>query len=115
MAYDAAARALAPAVHVQVDEGSQLVGEELDMDARATVDVGRILPGQQADSHPEPPVSAAGSHMVTQKGPMGKTTIFPRGHARCQARCQARGPWEGGAPGGRSKQQSPHSPPPGSR
>ena len=48
--------ALAPAVHVQIDQGAQLPGEELDMDARAAVHVRRVLPGQQAHSHPEPPV-----------------------------------------------------------
>ena len=60
VAYDAARGALAPAVHVQVGEGPQLPGEELDMDARTAVHVRRVLPGQQSHSHPEPPVSAAG-------------------------------------------------------
>lgn len=54
VAYDAAPGALAPAVHVQLGEGPQLPGEELDMDARPAVHVRRVLPGQQSNSHTEP-------------------------------------------------------------
>ena len=85
------ARALAPAVHLQVDEGAQLPGEELDMDARAAVHVRRVLPGQQAHTHPEPPSPwLVPQFMVTQMRRPGKTTGFV-------------------------KQQSPQTPPPGTR
>lgn len=42
---------LAPAVHFEVEQGAQFAGQELDVDARAAVDVRGILPGQQCDLH----------------------------------------------------------------
>ena len=43
----------AEAVHVDVDEAAQLTHEEVDVDAGAAVDLGRVLPGEDADPHVE--------------------------------------------------------------
>ena len=43
----------AQAVHVDVDEPAQLADEEVDVHAGAAVDVGRVLPGEDADPHGE--------------------------------------------------------------
>ncbi|CAM5506652.1 hypothetical protein STENM327S_08348 [Streptomyces tendae] len=75
----AVAAALAPAVHVQVDQAGELPGQELDVDSGAAVHVRRELTAQQSHAHPEPPVSAAGSLMVTQSGRLGKTAEGPEG------------------------------------
>lgn len=81
VAHDAARGALAPAVHVQVREGPQLAGEELDMDARAAVHVRRVLPGQQSHSHAEPPSYRipAGAFHGHPEGRLGKTAMLSGG------------------------------------
>ncbi len=47
----APSRRRAEAVHVDVDEAPQLTHEEVDVDAGAAVDLGRVLPGEDADPH----------------------------------------------------------------
>ena len=49
---DGARAGVTHAVHVDVGELHQLTDEEVDVDAGATVDVGRILAGQDPDAHP---------------------------------------------------------------
>ena len=41
----------AEAVDVDVDEPGQLAGQEVDVDAGAAVDVGRVLPREHPDPH----------------------------------------------------------------
>src|SRR5207248_1823907 len=48
---DGARSVFAPAVHCHVDQPGQLARQVLDVDARAAVDVGRILPRQDRNLH----------------------------------------------------------------
>src|SRR5208283_1659216 len=62
---------LALAVHSEVDELGQLTGQVLHVHARAAVDLGRVLPGEQG--HPE----AFSRRLLRRAGPGHKVTAWP--------------------------------------
>ncbi len=74
---------LAPGVALEIGERAQLLGQELDMDTGAAVDVRRVLTAQQAHLHDCPPrvVDTLLPLMATHMPRLGQTAAPPRAPA----------------------------------
>ncbi len=75
----------APAVHREVHARGQLAREVLDVDARAAVDLGRVLAGEQRDAHAQVVAMRAGI-----RAPLGTTTIPPADTVKPASRSASR-------------------------